>query len=141
MNLTMGWLAMGIMAATVAVAQKPKVDSEQQGFTGYSPSVYMNAFLACPTDSPCTRTKSFTVDPVPKDCCILLVANGDGHGTDEVRSYEVFLNGERVIPSDRSRNAQAPVKLLTKNTLKVILTGEPHSNVFVLIAYDPRKSN
>jgi hypothetical protein len=65
----------------------------------------------------------------------LIVTNGDGQGTDEVRSYEVFLNGERVVPTDHSRNTQAAVKLRATNTLKVVLSGAPHSKVFVLFAY------
>jgi len=111
-----------------------------QQFAGYPPSVYMQSFLACSSDKPCTRADNFQVDPVPNGCCILTVTNGDGRGTDEARSYEVFLNGKRVLPVDHSRNAQAPVKVLRSNTLKVILTGEPSSKLFVLIAYDPRKS-
>jgi general secretion pathway protein G len=112
----------------------------QQGFTLYPPSVYMQFFLACSSDAPCTRTDVFRVDPVPGGCCILTVTNGDGRGTDEAHSYEVFLNGDRVIPTDHARNAQAPVKILQSNTLKVIVSGPPHSKLFILIAYDPRKS-
>jgi hypothetical protein len=52
----------------------------------------------------------------------------------------VFVNGKSVVPVDHSRNAQAAVKVLRSNTLKVILTGKPFSKVFVLIAYDPGKS-
>ena len=77
---------------------------------------------------------------MPNGCCILTVTNGDGRGTDEARSYEVFLNGKGVVPMDHSRNAQTPVKVGRSNTLKIVLTGEPFSKVFVLIAYDPRKS-
>jgi hypothetical protein len=36
-------------------------------------------------------------------------------------------------------SAQASVKVLPSYTLKVILTGEPSSEVIVLIAYDTRK--
>jgi hypothetical protein len=70
----------------------------------------------------------------------LIVTNGDGQGTDEVRSYEVFLNGERVVRTDHSRSVQAAVKLRATNTLKVVLSGASHSKVFVLFAYDPRRS-
>jgi len=114
--------------------------AHRQRNTGYPPSVYMQSFFPCSADAPCTRTHDFRVDPVPNGCCILTVTNGDGRGTDEVRSYEVFLNGEKVVPADHSPNAQAPVKVLRRNTLKVILDGSPHSKVFVLIAYDPRQS-
>jgi hypothetical protein len=77
---------------------------------------------------------------VPTGCCVLIVTNGDGQETDEVRSYEVFLNGERVVPTDHSRSAQAAVKLRATNTLKVVLSGAPHSKVFVLFACDSRRS-
>jgi hypothetical protein len=49
------------------------------------------------------------------------------------------MNGKNVIPADHSRSAQAPVKVLRSNTLKVVLSGGPSSKVFVLIAYDPRQ--
>ena len=107
--------------------------------TSYPPSVYLQFFFPCSPDAPCTRTDNFRVDPVPNGCCILTVTNGDGRGTDEVRSYEVFLNGDRVVPADHSPNIRATVKVLRSNTLKVILIGGPHSNVFVLISYDPRQ--
>jgi hypothetical protein len=121
-------------------AQEAKMNDPKQTFTGYPPAVYMKFFLACPGDKPCTRTEGFRVDPVPKGCCVLTVTSGDGRGTDEVRSYEVFLNGQRVLPTGQARNAQAAVKILQDNTLKVVLIGEPHSKVFILIAYDPRES-
>ena len=128
-----------LISAAHLTAQEATVAHSQQ-FTGYPPSVYMRFFLACSSDKPCIRTDNFRVDPVPNGCCILTVTNGDGRGTDEARSYEVFLNGKRVVPVAHSRNAQAPVKVLRSNTVKVILTGEPFSKVFVLIAYDPSKS-
>jgi len=128
-----------LIGTALLTAQEATVAHRQQ-YTGYPPSVYMQLFFPCSADAPCTRTDDFQVDPVPNDCCILTVTNGDGRGTDEARSYEVFLNGKRVVPVDHSRNAQAPVTVLRSNTLKVILTGEPSSKLFVLIAYDPRKS-
>ncbi len=100
----------------------------------------MRPFLACVSDTPCAQTDKFHLDQVPTGCCVLIVTNGDGQGTDEVRSYEVFLNGERVIPTDHSRSAQSAVKVRPANTLKVVLSGPPHSKVFVLLAYDPRQS-
>lgn len=121
-------------------AQEAKADNPQQTFTAYPSAVYMNFFLACPSVKPCTRTGNFRVDPVPKGCCMLTVANGDGRGADEVSTYKVFLNGQRVLPTGKARNAQAAVKLLQDNTLKVTLLGGPHSKVFILIAYDPRES-
>jgi hypothetical protein len=66
----------------------------QRRFTGYPPSVYMNLFLSCPSDGPCIREDTFSIDPLPRGCCTMLVTNGDGRGTDEVRSYDIFLNGE-----------------------------------------------
>ena len=109
----------------------------QRGFTGYPPSVYINVFLSCPSDGPCVREDTFRVDPIPHGCCTMLVTNGDGRGTDEVRSYDIFLNGERVVPAP-SQNGH--IKLQSSNTLKVILAGDPHSKISVLITYDPRES-
>jgi hypothetical protein len=112
----------------------------QRRFTGYPPSVYMNFFLSCPSDGPCIREDTFRVDPLPRGCCTILVTNGDGRGTDEVSSYEIFLNGERAVPAGNSQNTQGTVKLQSSNALKVILRGSPQSKIFVLIAYDPRES-
>jgi len=123
---------------TAPIPAQEKAEQPTQGFTGYPPSVYMRPFLACVSDAPCAQTDEFHLDQVPTGCCVLIVTNGDGQGTDEVRSYEVFLNGERVVPTDHSRSAQAAVKLRATNTLKVVLSGAPHSKVFVLFAYDPR---
>ena len=117
-----------------------KLDNPKQTFAGYPPAVYMQFFAACPGDKPCSRTENFRVDPVPKGCCVLTVTNGDGRGTDEVSSYEVFLNGQQVLPTGKDRNAEEAVNILQDNTLKVVLDGGPHSKVFVLIAYDPRES-
>ena len=122
------------------VAAQEKAEQPVHGSTGYPPSVYMRPFMACAYDAICVRTDKFHLNQVPTGCCVLIVTNGDGQGADEVRSYEVFLNGERVVPADHSRNAQAAVKLRATNTLKVVLSGVPHSKVFVLLAYDPRRS-
>ncbi len=70
----------------------------------------------------------------------MTVRNGDGHGTDEARSYEVFLNEESVVPAHRSGNAKAPVKVLGSNKLKVVLTGEYFRRVFVEILCDAHPS-
>lgn len=110
-----------------------------QQFTGYPPSVYMQFFLACSPDKPCTRTDEFRVDSLPKACCTLLLTNGDGRGTDEVSAFEVTLNGERVLPEGNSRYAHATVSVRATNSIKVILTGKPDAKVFVLIAYDPSR--
>ena len=135
----LSWLALLLTNAAVFTAQKSGMESSQQRFTGYPPSVYMQFFRSCPSGAPCTRTDSFQVDPVPVGCCLLLVTNGDGQGNDEARSYEVFLNGDK-IPLDHSRNTHAPVKVQRSNKIKVVLTGEPHSKVFILIAYDAQQS-
>jgi len=127
-----------LIAACFAAQEKP--EQPLHGFTGYSPSVYLRTFLACVSDAPCVQTDKFHIDQVPTGCCLLTVTNCDGQGTDEVRSYEVYLNGERVVATDHSRNAQAPVKLRHTNTLKVVLRGAPHSKVFVSLDYDPRRS-
>ena len=102
--------------------------------TGYAPSVYMQVFLACPSDELCSRTEKFHVDSTPKGCCVLVVTNGYGKGTDEVSTYEVFLNSKRVLARGR---AQVAVKVRRDNTVKVILTGKPHSKVWVMIVFDP----
>lgn len=94
-------------------------------------SVYSEVFLGCGSGVPCTRQKLFPVDPLPSGSCSLSVQNGDGRGTDEARSYEVFLNSEKVIPVHYSGNAQVHVKVLSKNTLTVVLTGEAFRKVFV----------
>jgi len=133
-------VAVCLIAIAFIAAQETTMDHPQQTFTGYPPSIYMEVFQACSPDKPCTRMEDFRVDPVPKGCCILMVTNGNGLGKDEVRSFEVFLNGKSVISADHSRNAHATVAVQTKDTIKVILTGEPSSKVFVLIAYDPHQS-
>ncbi len=135
---------LGVFATLVSTpplrAQEAKTDSPKQTFTGYPPALYMHPFLACPGDKPCARTENFRVDSVPKGCCVLTVTNGDWQGTDEVSSYEVFLNGQRVLPTGKARNAQAAVKVAQDNTLKVILRGAPQSKMFILIATDSRES-
>jgi hypothetical protein len=129
-----------LVSTALIRAQEAKTDNPKQDFTGYPPAVYVHFFLACLGDKPCTQTEDFHVDPVPKGCCVLTVTNGDGRGTDEVGSYEVFLNGQRVLPNGKARSAQAAVKVLQDNTLKVVLIGGPQSKVLILIAYDPRES-
>jgi len=129
-----------IAAPIYSIAAQEKAEQPMQGFAGYPPSVYMHPFLACVSDAPCAQTDKFHLDQVRTGCCVLIVTNGDGHGTDEVRSYEVFLNGERIVLTDHSRSAQASVKLRATNTLRVVLSGAPHSKVYVVFAYDPRRS-
>jgi len=99
--------------------------------------VYIQLFRPRATHTPCTRTESFKIDSMPKGCCTLTVSNGDGQGHKEARSYEVFLNGKKVIPAARSGHAQVPVTLLQRNTLKVVLAGESHALMTVQIASDP----
>jgi hypothetical protein len=136
------WVAgLCLMAATLLTAQETRKDHPPQSFTGYPPLIYMQFFIACPSDAPCTKTDSFTVDSVPNGCCTLTVTNGDGRGTDEARSYEVFLNGKRVASADDSLKTGATVAILRRNKLRVILTGEPHSKMWVRIMYDPRQPN
>jgi hypothetical protein len=136
-----GFVLCVVVCLVSAVPLRAQVTNKaNQDVSGYPPAVYMHSFSACPGDKPCTQTEDFRVDPVPNGCCLLTVTNGDGRGADEVSSYEVFLNGQRVLPVGRARNAQAAVKVPKVNTLKVILTGGPHSKVFILVAYDPRES-
>ena len=132
-------LTLTLAGCDLLSAQRLKLDNSQQGATGYPHALYMHFFLACSLESSCAQIESFRVDSLPNGCCVLLLTNGDGQGKDEVTSYEIFLNGDKIIYSDRSRSAQAIVKVLPSNTLKVVLNGEPKSKVFILIAYDPRK--
>jgi hypothetical protein len=106
--------------------------------TFFPPSVYTQFFSACSSDRACTRSEKFRVDSVPRGCCVLTVTNGDGHGTDEVSTYLVFLNGKRVLPAGHTQHSSSVVKVHQDNILKVVLTGEPYSKVFIQIAYDPR---
>jgi hypothetical protein len=136
------WLAcvsLSLIAVPLIAAQETTRNHLPQTFTGYPPSVYMGVFQACSSEKPCSRTENFRVDSVPKGCCILLVTNGNGLGKDEVRTFEVFLNGKSAVPADHCQNAQAKVEVRSSNTIKVILT-EPMSKVFVLIAYDPHQA-
>ena len=116
-----------------------KLDTQEQGFTDYPPMTFEHLFLSCPSEEACTRTDKFRVDPMPPGCCILTVSNGDRRGTDEVRSYEIVLNGKRVA-SSHARHANVPIKMRASNTIRVILSGGPQSKLYVLIAYDPRQS-
>jgi hypothetical protein len=137
----LSWIAgFCLVAATLVMGQDAGKGKPADNFTFSPPSVYMQFFRACSSDKPCTRMEDFRVDSVQKGCCILTVTNGNGLGKDEVRSFEVFLNGKSVVPSDHSRNARATVAVQTSNRIKVILTGEPSSKVLILIAYDPRQS-
>ena len=144
-----GWLALALLSLVstrLLSAQEPnvptglqKLDPQKPGFTGYPPMTYDHVFLSCPSDGACTRTDKFRVDPMPHGCCILTVRNGDGRGTDQVHSYEIFLNGKRVA-SNSSQYANAPVKLRGSNTIRVALSGGPQSKLSVMISYDPRHS-
>jgi len=128
-----------LLATTLLTAQEAGKDHSPQSFTGHPPVLYMQVFIACPSDAPCTKTDGFRVDARSNGCCILTVTNGDGRGTDEVRHYEVFFNGERVASADDSPSAGRTVKVLRRNKLRVILTGKPHSKIWVQIVYDPRQ--
>lgn len=130
-------LCVSLLFLICATAAKSQVATEPHPKPSATPpSVYSELFLGCGSGVPCTRQKTFPVDPVPSGSCLLAVRNGDGRGTDEARSYEVFLNGERVIPVHHSGNAQVRVKVLSNNTLKVVLTGESFRKVFVEILCD-----
>lgn len=71
--------------------------------------------------------------------------NGNGKGGNEVRRYDVYLNGVHVVGSDALRSiapsghVKANVKIASRNTLRVVLVGDPTSTVFVVISYDPRQ--
>jgi len=133
-------IAAPILLCLVVTARLMAQDHPPEGLTGYPLSVYMQFFQACFSDKRCTRTDNLHVDPLPKGCCVLIVTNGNGRGKDEVGSFEVFLNGKRVIPPDHSPSARATVTVQTNNSIKLSLTGESGSRVLVLIAYDSRQS-
>lgn len=92
--------------------------------------IYDHAFITCPSDRPCAVTDSFTVRDSVKDCCILAVTNGDGHGNDQVPSAEIVLNGKKQI---LDKHAEAIASLRKKNTLSVILQGAPHAKLRIRI--------
>ena len=115
----------------------PTASSTQEAKPSAPPlRVYWQLFTGCDSGESCTRKETFQVGPLPRGNCALTVRNGDGFGTDETRSYEVFLNGERVIPVHRSGNARVDVKVLGKNTLKVVLVGESFRRVSVEVLCD-----
>jgi len=107
-------------------------------FVGYPPLVYMQSFEACSFQKSCKKTDEFQVNPVPEGCCILLATNGDGRGNNEVDSYEVFLNGKRVIPAGHDRNRNVTVTVRNGNSVEVVLRGRPGSKLFLQLAFDPR---
>jgi len=127
--------------ATTALAQQAGEDNAPQNVTFYPPMVYMGIFQGCSADKPCTKTDSFTVDSIPKGCCILQVTNGDGKGAGEARSYEIFLNDGEVASLNNSPSTGVKIRILRNNKVKVVLTGEPSSRMWVLISYDPRQPN
>lgn len=126
-----------VMALTMS---SPAPGHAQQTFTGYPPAAYLHVFLACPGDKSCTQTDEFHLKEIPKGCCVLLVTNGNGRRTNEVTSYQIFLNGKETIPARNDRNTQAAVSLLKDNKIEAVITGPPQSAIQTLIAYDPRES-
>ena len=115
-------LRIGVVAAALIVLTIRAV--------GQAP-IYEQSFISCPSDRPCTVTDSFKVPDVPGNCCIMAVKNGDGHGSDQVRSARIYLNGDEEV---LDRRGQAIVYLRKRNILKVLLEGEPHSKVHIGIA-------
>jgi hypothetical protein len=99
----------------------------------------MQEFHACSDSAPCEKTAEFRIDPLPHDCCTLVVTNGNGLGKNEVRDYEIFLNAERVIPKSGARGAHAAVNPTNRNIVKAAVTGDPDANIFILLSYDPTK--
>lgn len=122
------------MFPAVQRTQEPPDSHAKQSAT--RSSVYRQLFLGCNSGTRCTRKETFRIDTVPGRSCVLTVRNGDGRGTDEARSYEVFLNGDKVIPAHESGNAEAHVRVLSRNALKLVLTGESFRKVFIEILCD-----
>lgn len=67
--------------------------------------------------------------------------NGGGNKQRAVHSYEVYLNGDRVIPTATSEYSHATVKASTLNSVKVVLVGEPTASIMLVLSYDPQRSN
>ncbi len=81
--------------------------------------IYEGIFLGCLSDSPCTRSHWFSVERIQPNCCVLSIRNGDGRGNDEVRSYQIFLNGEEVVLPMKSRAAEVEVSIAANNILRM----------------------
>jgi hypothetical protein len=99
----------------------PNLAAFAQQNTFVEPTVYGNAFIACGSDTACTRTADFSLKSIPNGCCVLEVMNGGGNKDRQVSSYEVFLNGECVITARNSEFASAAAKVSGQNNLKVVL--------------------
>jgi len=112
------------------------VQTDAQKKTFMEPLLYGNGFKACGPDAFCTRTVDFALKSIPNDCCVLEVFNGRSKDR-QVGSYEVFLNGDRIITPRNSEYASAAVRLSNQNNLKVVLKGEPQSGIMVMFAYAP----
>ncbi len=119
-----------------SAATTPRAFSQQ--FTGMPPSVYIKMFKPCSPSKSCAITDDFAIEQIPPGCCVLSATNGDGRGVGEVQTYEVILNGRRVVPASHDWYRSAPITLRSKNTIKVILTGEPQTELWIFISYDPR---
>ena len=109
-------------------------------FTFYPPSVYSQFFTACPPKKACVHTEKFPLNSIPDTCCILVVTNGDGRGSNQVASYQLFVNGKRLLPN-KTGDSQIFVKLKNENSIKVVMLGAPFSKIFVSFTYDPAQSN
>jgi|SRR5215470_7590740 len=107
-------------------------------FSGYPPTVYMHTFFACPRQV-CTRKDSLEIDSIPPGCCLLTISNGDGHGTDEVQSYEIFVNHKLIASSHHKSKDFASLRLRRRNTVEARLRGEGQSKLSVMIVYDARQ--
>jgi hypothetical protein len=115
-------MKIGVVVAALIVLTIPAA--------GQAP-IYEYSFDSCSSDRSCTAASSFKVSDLPRNCCVLTVTNGDGHGSDQVRSAEIYLNGEKQV---LDRHAQAIVYLRRKNTVKLVSEGGPHSKVHIRIA-------
>jgi hypothetical protein len=112
-------------------------------WTAVPPSVYISQFRACSERKACDQTAEFSVARIPTGCCVLSLTNGNGKGGNEVRRYDVYLNGVHVVGGEAdgaaSHYANANVKIRSHNSLRVVLFGPATSTVFVEISYDPRQ--
>jgi hypothetical protein len=128
-----------LAAALILVTLTPIVPTVAQQKTFVEPTLYVNAFKACGSDDLCTRTADFSLKSIPNGCCVLEVLNGGGSKDRQVSSYEIYLNGERVITPRNAEFASAAVKLSGENNLKVVLKGKQEAAIAVMFAYNPRQ--
>jgi hypothetical protein len=113
---------------------------KHQPFTFYPPLLFIQKFLVCAKESPCTpyrsvtRTATFFVTKLPEGCCFLQVLNGED-GKHEVGVFHVVLNGRRIDFPHGEPHPGAAVRLNTKNIISIEMQGTPDAYVWVMLSY------